>query len=146
MVQTYASDVAAGFHPVGTDHNSIIVHELGHALDGYMTKNKLLGADYNRYGTLHSTSQIAKDMTLKLLGFDKQEIGIELKSQGLTLSQRRDILEEREKEFITKHVSEYAADNEREFFAECFAEYVMSDNPRKAAKIFGEIIDKALGR
>ncbi|MDL2301321.1 hypothetical protein LJC58_03095 [Lachnospiraceae bacterium OttesenSCG-928-D06] len=39
LVKTYADDVAAGFHPVGTDHNSIIVHELGHALDGYMTKN-----------------------------------------------------------------------------------------------------------
>lgn len=146
LVQNYASDVAAGFHPVGTDHNSIIVHELGHALDGYMTKKKLLGADYNSYGVLHSASQTAKDMTLKFLGFDRQEIAIELKSQGLTLSQRRDILNEREKEFIAKHISKYAAENEKEFFAECFAEYVTSDKPREAAKIFGEIIDKALGR
>lgn len=146
LVQKYASDVAAGFHPVGTDHNSIIVHELGHALDGYMTKKKLLGADYNQYGVLHSASQTAKDMTLKFLGFNRQEIAIELKNQGLTLSQRRDILNEREKEFITNHISEYAAENEKEFFAECFAEYMMSDNPRKAAKIFGEIIEAALGR
>lgn len=146
LVQNYASDVAAGFHPVGTDHNSIIVHELGHALDGYMTKKKLLGADYNSYGVLHSASQTAKDMTLKFLGFDRQEIAIELKSQGLTLSQRRDILNEREKEFIAEHISKYAAENEKEFFAECFAEYVTNDKPREAAKIFGEIIDKALGR
>ena len=146
LVQNYASDVAAGFHPVGTDHNSIIVHELGHALDGYMTKKKLLGADYNSYGVLHSASQTAKDMTLKFLGFDRQEIAIELKNQGLTLFQRRDILNEREKEFIAEHISKYAAENEKEFFAECFAEYVTSDKPREAAKIFGEIIDKALGR
>lgn len=146
LVENYASDVAAGFHPVGTDHNSIIVHELGHALDGYMTKKRLLGADYNSYGVLHSASQTAKDMTLKFLGFDRQEIAIELKSQGLTLSQRRDILNEREKEFIAEHISKYAAENEKEFFAECFAEYVTSDKPREAAKIFGEIIDKALGR
>ena len=146
LVQNYASDVAAGFHPVGTDHNSIIVHELGHALDGYMTKKKLLGADYNSYGVLHSASQTAKDMTLKFLGFDRQEIAIELKSQGLTLSQRRDILNEREKEFIAEHISKYAAENEKEFFAECFAEYVTSDKPREAAKILGKIIDKALGR
>ena len=85
-------------------------------------------------------------MTLKFLGFDKQEIANELKSQGLTLSQRRDILEEREKEFITQNVSKYAAENEKEFFAECFAEYMTSDKPRDAARIFGEIIDKALGR
>ena len=111
-----------------------------------MTKKKLLGADYNSYGVLHSASQTAKDMTLKFLGFDKQEIAIELKSQGLTLSQRRDILNEREKEFIAEHISKYAAENEKEFFAECFAEYVTSDKPREAAKIFGKIIDKALGR
>ena len=43
LVKRYAKDVAAGFHPIGTDHNSIIVHELGHALDGYMTKRGLCG-------------------------------------------------------------------------------------------------------
>lgn len=146
VVKSYGDDVLAGFHPVGTDHNSVIIHELGHALDGYMTKQKLLGADYNQYGILQYTSKTAKDMTLKFLGFDKQEIANELKSQGLTLSQRRDILEEREKEFITQNVSKYAAENEKEFFAECFAEYMTSDKPRDAARIFGEIIDKALGR
>ena len=36
--------------------------------------------------------------------------------------------------------------SEEEFFAECFAEYMTSNKPRGAAKIFGEIIDKALGR
>lgn len=75
----------------------------------------------------------------------------------MTLFQRRDIPEQREKEFIAKHVSGYAtgfdsdgnvlADYpEREFFAECFSEYVTSDNPREAEKIFGEIIETALGR
>ena len=57
-----------------------------------------------------------------------------------------DKINEQRKEFITRQVSEYAADNEKEFFAECFAEYVMSDKPRKAAQIFGTIIDDALGR
>ena len=36
--------------------------------------------------------------------------------------------------------------NEKEFFAESFAEFIMSDNPREAAKLVGEIIDTALGR
>lgn len=142
LVQNYASDVAAGFHPVGTDHKSILVHELDHALDGYMTKKKLLGADYNSYGVLHYASQTAKNMILKFLGFDRQEIAIELKSQDLKLSQRCDILNEREKEFIAEHISKYAAEDEKEFFAE----YVTGDKPREAAKIFGEIIDKTLGR
>ena len=76
---------------------------------------------------------------------------------GVSFNQRRDILEKKERDFIAEHVSVYAAkydyvknrtkvDSEREFFAECFAEYMMSDNPRKTAKIFGEIIETALGR
>lgn len=157
LVKQYADDVAKGFHPIGTDHRSIIVHELGHALDGYMTKNHLLGADYNQFGIISTSSKTVRDMTLKMLGFDRQEIANELKNQGLTLFQRRDILEQREKDFIAKHVSGYATGYdsdgnaltnypEREFFAECFAEYVMGENPREAAKVFGEIIETALGR
>lgn len=142
LKKQYAEDIAEGFHPVGTDYRSIIVHELGHALDGYMTKKRLIDADYNQYGIIRSTSVTAKDMTLKFLGFDKQEIANELKKQGLTLFQRRDILEQKEKEFVAKHVSKYANKNEREFFAE----YMMSDETREAAKIFSEIIDAALGR
>lgn len=157
LVKQYADDVAKGFHPIGTDHRSIIVHELGHALDGYMTENHLLGADYNQFGIISTSSKTVRDMTLKMLGFDRQEIANELKNQGLTLFQRRDILEQREKDFIAKHVSGYATGYdsdgnaltnypEREFFAECFAEYVMGENPREAAKVFGEIIETALGR
>lgn len=59
--------------------------------------------------------------------------------------------------FIIKHISSYACGRqvdgtilkrtipENEFFAECFAEYVMSKNPRKAARIFSEIIGEVLG-
>lgn len=146
MMQVYANDVAEGFHPIGTDYRSIIVHELGHALDGYMTKNKLLGADFNQYGILSYSSGAAKDMVLSHLGFDRQEIATELKNQGLKLADRRDILKQREKDFIKQHISEYAADNAKEFFAECFAEYVMSDNPREAASFFGEVINTSLRR
>lgn len=157
LVKQYADDVAKGFHPIGTDHRSIIVHELGHALDGYMTKQRLLGADVDQFGIIRTSSKTIKDMTLKFLGFDRQEIVNELKNQGLKTFERRDILEQREKEFIEKHVSGYATGYdsygnvstkypEREFFAECFAEYVMSDNPRETSRIFGEIIETALGR
>ena len=53
-------------------------------------------------------------------------------------------LEFSKKEFITKHISEYANKNEREFFAECFAEYLMSERPREAAKIFGEVLKEIM--
>ena len=146
LAKSYSDDVRAKFHPVGTEHSSIIAHELGHALDGYMTKQNLLKIYDTQYDYSEYISETIKDMTLKMLGFDKQEIEIELKSQGLTASQRCDILEKKEQEFITNNVSEYAADDAQEFFAECFAEYIMSDKPRDAARIFGEIIDKLLGR
>ncbi|MCI8860280.1 MAG: minor capsid protein [Lachnospiraceae bacterium] len=146
LAKSYARDVANGFHPVGTDHRGIIVHELGHALDGYMTNQGLLGGKRKSDGKIETTSETVKDMTLKLLGFSRQEIEMELKKRGLTYIQRCDILEQRERDFITEHVSKYAAKNEKEFFAECFAEYMTSENPREAATIFGAIIERALGR
>ena len=48
------------------------------------------------------------------------------------------------KEFITKHISEYANKNEREFFAECFSEYMTSKKPREAARIFGEVLKEIM--
>lgn len=148
LVKTYANDVAAGFHPIGTDHNSIIVHELGHALDGYMTKKGLLGGVMNPYGIIRSSVDVQKQV-LEQLGWNSKylkNLKESLKAQGFTHPQIVDKINEQRKEFITRQVSEYAADNEKEFFAECFAEYVMSDKPRKAAQIFGTIIDDALGR
>ena len=146
LVKTYANDVAAGFHPIGTDHNSIIVHELGHALDGYMTKKGLLGGVINPYGIIRSSVDVQKQV-LEQLGWNSEylkKLKESLKAQGFTHPQIVDKINEQRKEFITRQVSEYAADNEKEFFAECFAEYVMSDKPRKAAQIFGTIIDDAL--
>lgn len=148
LVKTYANDVAAGFHPIGTDHNSIIVHELGHALDGYMTKKGLLGGVMNPYGITRSSVDVQKQV-LEQLGWNSEylkNLKESLKAQGFTHPQIVDKINEQRKEFITRQVSGYAADNEKEFFAECFAEYVMSDKPRKAAQIFGTIIDDALGR
>lgn len=148
LVKTYANDVAAGFHPIGTDHNSIIVHELGHALDGYMTKKGLLGGVINPYGIIRSSVDVQKQV-LEQLGWNSEylkKLKESLKAQGFTHPQIVDKINEQRKEFITRQVSEYAADNEKEFFAECFAEYVMSDKPRKTAQIFGTIIDDALGR
>ena len=128
LVKTYANDVAAGFHPIGTDHNSIIVHELGHALDGYMTKKGLLGGVINPYGIIRSSVDVQKQV-LEQLGWNSEylkKLKESLKAQGFTHPQIVDKINEQRKEFITRQVSEYAADNEKEFFAECFAEYVLS--------------------
>ena len=36
--RTYESDVRSGWHPKGTDYRSILYHELGHALDGVLSR------------------------------------------------------------------------------------------------------------
>lgn len=76
--------------------------------------------------------------------------------QGYTFSQINDIIIKDKEDFTTQQVSRYACGKnfdgtkytdfpENEFLAECFAEYLMSDNPRRAAQLFGQIIDDALG-
>lgn len=152
LVQEYADDVAAGFHPAGTDYKSIIVHELGHALDGYMTKKGLFGG--NIKGDVRSSTEVSR-MVLAEAGYVTPSRA-ELKKKGYTFGQINDILIKDRTDFITKHISRYASGRDfngnlltdypaRELFAECFAEYIMSDNPREAAKAFGKIINRALG-
>lgn len=157
MKRVYNSDVKNNFHPAGTDERSIVVHELGHALDGWMSKQGIKGGSTYR-GTLATTSssQIRREV-LQKLGYDGKARKDELKKQGYTHSQIFDKIREEERDLIVKEVSQYAsgyfpdgtratATPEREFFAECFSEYVMSKKPRRAAKYFGEILDKSLGR
>lgn len=69
IVKAYAADVEIGFHPIGTDHNSIIVHEIGHALDGYMTKQRMFCGIVNQYGAIRSSSEVQKQV-LERLGWD----------------------------------------------------------------------------
>lgn len=45
---------------------------------------------------------------------------------------------------VIKGLSEYATWSPSEFFAEAFSEYMTSDNPRKIAKRFGEILDELI--
>ena len=41
----YARDVSTGWHPMGTDYHTILYHELGHALDGALSK--MSGRDFS---------------------------------------------------------------------------------------------------
>ena len=49
------------------------------------------------------------------------------------------------KEFIEKHICSYAAENSNEFFACLYAEYMDSPEPREAAIVFGEILERIMG-
>lgn len=114
IAESYDADVKLNWHPQGTDWKSIITHEIGHAVDGYLTRNG--------HGEV-TTSYNVKNASTKM---------------------RRQVLKELKltKNDISAHVSRYASKNDAEFFAECFAEYIDSDEPRLMAKKFGEILEE----
>lgn len=45
LLRAYASDVAKGFHPEGTTAESLITHEFGHAIDGWLARSGLVKTD-----------------------------------------------------------------------------------------------------
>lgn len=102
----YASEVRTNWHPADTDWTSVVTHELGHAIDGFMSRKGILGSQ--------SFSTIAQRFSGKL----QQKVLRALKKK---------------KADIGKEVCRYATKNHAEWFAECFAEAMHSPNPRPMA-------------
>ena len=145
--ETYLGDVRRKFHPAGTDSRAIIVHELGHALDGYMTKMGLGGGSITPVGIYRTSDAMEMEMLRKLGWLDKaSKLRQQFYDQGFCGKVLTDQVLSVKKKFITNEISEYANDNSHELFAELFAEYVMSPQPRRAAKMIGEMLMKELRR
>ena len=141
----YDRDVRMQFHPAGTNADAIIIHEMGHQLDGYLTQRGVWGGNVSLYGTTRTSVAVKREVLQQLGYFDYiRAERAEWTRMGYKGRELNEALEFSKKEFITKHISEYANKNEREFFAECFAEYLMSARPREAAKIFGEVLEKIM--
>lgn len=45
LVKAYKSDVYKGFHPEGTTAESVVLHEFGHAIDGWLARSGLVKTD-----------------------------------------------------------------------------------------------------
>jgi SPP1 gp7 family putative phage head morphogenesis protein len=116
LAKSYARDLASNFHPQGTTWESIVMHELGHAVDDYLTHTLHL-AGFNGWKP-KTVSGMLRPKVMKATGFKVSD----------TYSQ----------------VSGYATKDAQEWFAECFAEYMDSDNPRPVAKKFGEMLEEIL--
>ena len=145
LKRRYDRDVRMQFHPAGTNADAIIIHEMGHQLDGYLTQRGVWGGNVSLYGTTRTSVAIKREVLQQLGYFDYiRAERAEWTRMGYKGRELNEALEFSKKEFITKHISEYANKNEREFFAECFAEYLMSARPREAAKIFGEVLEKIM--
>jgi hypothetical protein len=106
--------VYTGFYPKGTTWKSAVLHEIGHRVDGYLTR-KIYGRDWDR--RLYSDN-ISYEVFNNVLS-----------DLGLSISD------------IKTNLSEYASFDIPEFFAEAFSEYLSSKNPRPIAKMVGGFID-----
>ena len=95
----------------------MIMHELGHSVDNYLSCNLHLFGVQGKKNTDFVSNKVRAQI---------------LKESGMKLGD------------IKSEVSEYATTNAHEWFAECFAEYMTSDSPRKCAKTLGEWIEKQI--
>lgn len=108
ILKQYQTDLKAGFHPVGTTWKDVVIHELGHSLDGFLSNKGLAGM--KNYWETKDVSALLRPSVMKATGHKVYEAGTQ--------------------------VSNYATKNAREFFAECFAEGMRSASPRAVAAEF----------
>lgn len=113
--EKYERDVSIGFHTAGTSWESVVTHELGHAIDDYLTNTLQLGGELKGKPRYVSSVLRPKVMSKCKLSVSSQD--------------------------IKDTVSGYAAENPKEWFAECFAEYMDSKSPREVAVEFGKQLD-----
>ncbi len=147
LAKKYAYGVKIGQYAKGTTVDSILMHEMGHQVDGLLTKNGLFDGEIGMYGTIRSSQAIQNDI-LDVLGLSAQrlkDIRQEYRDKGYTGKDLTHAVLTERKWFIEEHVSGYAATNEREFLAECFSELVTSEHPREAAQELGKILEIAKG-
>lgn len=142
----YEYNVKIGFNPEGTSVENVIIHELGHQIDGLMTKQGLYDATVNQYGIIRTSQRVQKEVLEKLGYFEyAQQQRQYWYDKGYRKRDLSEMMEAEKTEFIQDNLSRYASRNSNEFFAECFSEYMTSKNPRPAAKAFGGILEKLLG-
>ena len=118
LEKIYMEDVKDGFHPENTTYSSIVMHELGHAIDDYLTYTLQLGGELR--GKPRSVSSVLRPKVMS-------KCGLPVSHENIKIS-----------------VSRYAAENPKEWFAECFAEFMDSDMPREVAKEFGRQLEEIL--
>ena len=110
LTKLYANDLAHGFHPAGTTYGSIVTHELGHAVDDYLS-------------VIHQLAGLNGWRAKKVSAYLRPKV---MKACGLKVSDTRTA------------VSGYAIQDAQEWFAECFCEWMDSENPRPVAVEFGK--------
>ena len=117
LIEKYQQDVRTGYHPAGTDASSIATHEIGHALDGFLSGKGINGS--RSYSTdANAFSGVLRRSVLRKLKMTKS--------------------------VVYREASRYAAKDAYEWFAECFAEGMHSPNPRPMAAEMMRQLDEIL--
>lgn len=113
----YQNDLRSGFHPAGTTWHGIVMHELGHAIDDYLTNTLHIAGMKNSF----QAKVVSADMRPKVMRACKLKVAD-----------------------VGKEVSGYATKDHYEWFAECFCEYMESENPRTVAAEFGRQFEELM--
>lgn len=108
------------FHPEGVGFESSVVHEMGHALDTFLSK-ELFGMDY--YWKSERISRRIWNTDIKAMK----------KAKGGASVMKSD---------IANVLCGYASESPDEYLAEGFAEYICSSTPRKTATKIGHRIEQ----
>ena len=135
-MEHYEYDVLSGWHPRGTTAESIVTHEIGHAIDGLLAREGVLGGITAKGEYRYASSTMRNTIMKRVAKKDpvmQQMFDIWGGKEGMSMA-------------VHDYVSEYATKNPQEWFAECFAEYITSANPRAVATEFGKELEKLLDK
>lgn len=132
----YHRDVLSGWHPYGTTAESIVTHEIGHAIDGLLAREGILGGitasgEYRYASSSMKTTIMNRSAKIDPVIRDMRTVWG--KKEGTSMA-------------IHDYVSEYATKDPQEWFAECFAEYITSANPRLVASEFGKELERLVSK
>lgn len=115
LKSSYERDVSTGFHPPGTNHNSIIYHEYGHVLANISAKKKH-GMAANETGSNINPGFV---MNRRAKTTEKDWVSEAANSRGKTSRE------------LMSGISRYGQVNAGEAFAEAFSEVMGSTSPRE---------------
>lgn len=115
--EKFQKSISDAFSSGWFSNKDVIMHELGHAMDDFLSVNRhLFGVNGKT-----KTDFVSHKIRAKIL-----------RNSGIKLGD------------IRKEVSEYATTNPKEWFAEVFSEYMTSENPRRCASAFGKWLEEIM--
>lgn len=139
LERQYERDVESRYHPQGTTAESIVTHEIGHAIDGLLAREGVIGG-VTASGEYRLASSSLRNVVMNIAA-EKDEV----LARYWNAKDWNGKADKFWQSYAVEHyVSRYATKNNKEWFAECFAEYITSANPRLVATEFGKELEKLM--